>query len=72
MSSGREPLCQVSCFSSRHRKSNLSIFHRASLMFAVLSVCVSGLCSLRDGPVTDSEGVIRNPAYPGDHYDNNQ
>ncbi|XP_076588628.1 ovochymase-2, partial [Chaetodon auriga] len=32
----------------------------------------SKLCSVRDGPVTDSEGVIRNPAHPGDHYDNNQ
>ncbi|XP_040893636.1 ovochymase-2 isoform X2 [Toxotes jaculatrix] len=30
------------------------------------------LCSVRDGPVTDSEGVIRNPALPGDHYDNNE
>lgn len=36
------------------------------------SLCVPGLCSLRDGPVTDSEGVIRNPARPGDRYDNNQ
>ncbi|XP_070763178.1 ovochymase-2 [Enoplosus armatus] len=35
-------------------------------------VCVSELCSMRDGPVPDSEGVIRNPALPGDHYDNNQ
>ncbi|KAI3371683.1 hypothetical protein L3Q82_024252, partial [Scortum barcoo] len=32
----------------------------------------SKLCSVRDGPVTDSEGVIRNPALPGNHYDNNQ
>ncbi|XP_044050792.1 ovochymase-2 isoform X2 [Siniperca chuatsi] len=33
---------------------------------------LSKLCSMTDGPVTDSEGVIRNPALPGDHYDNNQ
>ncbi|KAE8295831.1 Ovochymase-2 [Larimichthys crocea] len=30
------------------------------------------LCSVRDGPVNDSDGVIRNPAHPGDHYDDNQ
>uniref|UniRef100_UPI003AACEE47 ovochymase-2 n=1 Tax=Centroberyx gerrardi TaxID=166262 RepID=UPI003AACEE47 len=35
-------------------------------------VCVSGLCSVSDGPVTDSEGVIRNPALPGHRYDNNE
>ncbi|XP_073327978.1 ovochymase-2 [Pagrus major] len=35
-------------------------------------VHVSDLCSVRDGHVTDSEDVIRNPARPGDHYDNNQ
>ncbi|XP_045904656.1 ovochymase-2 isoform X5 [Micropterus dolomieu] len=33
---------------------------------------LSKLCSMRDGPVTDRVGVIRNPAHPGDHYDNNQ
>nr|XP_046250893.1 ovochymase-2 [Scatophagus argus] len=33
---------------------------------------LSGICSVRDGPVTDSEGIIRNPTHPGDHYDNNQ
>ncbi|XP_037623617.1 ovochymase-2 [Sebastes umbrosus] len=33
---------------------------------------LSKLCSVRDGPVTDSGGVIRNPALPGDRYDNNQ
>ncbi|XP_069383825.1 ovochymase-2 isoform X3 [Paralichthys olivaceus] len=32
----------------------------------------SGLCSVSDGPVNDSEGVIRNPALPGDRYDNNE
>ncbi|XP_074533293.1 ovochymase-2 [Halichoeres trimaculatus] len=32
----------------------------------------SNLCSVRDGPVTDREGVIRNPSLSGDHYDNNQ
>ncbi|TMS05823.1 Ovochymase-2 [Larimichthys crocea] len=32
----------------------------------------STLCSVRDGPVNDSDGVIRNPAHPGDHYDDNQ
>ncbi|XP_051238815.1 ovochymase-2 isoform X1 [Dicentrarchus labrax] len=32
----------------------------------------SKLCSVRDGPVSDSEGVTRNPTRPGDHYDNNQ
>ncbi|XP_034542175.1 ovochymase-2 [Notolabrus celidotus] len=32
----------------------------------------SNLCSVRDGPVTDREGVIRNPALHGNHYDNNQ
>ncbi|XP_061578747.1 ovochymase-2-like [Cololabis saira] len=31
-----------------------------------------GLCSVGDGPVAHSEGVIRNPSLPGDHYDNNQ
>ncbi|KAM3609502.1 uncharacterized protein V6R79_015928 [Siganus canaliculatus] len=30
------------------------------------------LCSVKDGPVSHSEGVIRNPAHLGDHYDNNQ
>ncbi|XP_036964112.1 ovochymase-2 isoform X3 [Acanthopagrus latus] len=33
---------------------------------------LSNLCSVRDGPVTDREDVIRNPAHPGDLYDNNQ
>ncbi|XP_062245630.1 ovochymase-2 [Platichthys flesus] len=33
---------------------------------------LSGLCSVSDGPVIDSEGVIRNPALPGDGYDNNE
>ncbi|KAK2841836.1 hypothetical protein Q5P01_012036 [Channa striata] len=32
----------------------------------------SRLCSVRDGPVADSEGVIRNPTLPGDYYDNNE
>ncbi|XP_041853104.1 ovochymase-2 isoform X2 [Melanotaenia boesemani] len=32
----------------------------------------SRLCSVKDGPVSDMEGVIRNPSLPGDHYDNNQ
>ncbi|XP_029379594.1 ovochymase-2 isoform X2 [Echeneis naucrates] len=32
----------------------------------------SRLCSVSDGPVTDSEGVIRNPALPTDHYGNNE
>ncbi|XP_068168161.1 ovochymase-2 [Antennarius striatus] len=32
----------------------------------------SRLCSVKDGPITNSEGVIRNPAFPGDRYDNNQ
>ncbi|TDH09242.1 hypothetical protein EPR50_G00084730 [Perca flavescens] len=32
----------------------------------------SKLCSVRDGHVTASKGVFRNPALPGDHYDNNQ
>ncbi|KAF7649891.1 hypothetical protein LDENG_00134410 [Lucifuga dentata] len=31
-----------------------------------------GLCSVRDGPVTYSEGIIRNPALPGHHYGNNE
>ncbi|KAL6107400.1 ovch2 [Pungitius sinensis] len=33
---------------------------------------LSDLCSVRDGRVTGSEGLLRNPALPGDHYDNNQ
>ncbi|KAM4618540.1 ovochymase-2 [Polymixia lowei] len=33
---------------------------------------VSRLCSVIDGPVTGSEGVIRNPALPDHHYDNNE
>ncbi|XP_044212979.1 ovochymase-2 [Thunnus albacares] len=33
---------------------------------------LSSLCSVKDGPVTDSEGVIRNPALPGDHYEDNE
>ncbi|XP_069571306.1 ovochymase-2 [Brachyistius frenatus] len=32
----------------------------------------SALCSARDGPASDSEGLIRNPTHPGDCYDNNQ
>ncbi|XP_029992705.1 ovochymase-2 [Sphaeramia orbicularis] len=32
----------------------------------------SRLCSVKDGSVTDIEGVIRNPALPGDCYDNNE
>ncbi|XP_016530031.1 ovochymase-2 isoform X3 [Poecilia formosa] len=32
----------------------------------------SGLCSVTDGPVSDSEGLIRNPAFPDTYYDNNQ
>ncbi|XP_026167488.1 ovochymase-2 [Mastacembelus armatus] len=35
-------------------------------------VASSRLCSVRDGPVAESEGVIRIPALPGDHYDNNE
>ncbi|XP_063732702.1 ovochymase-2 [Eleginops maclovinus] len=33
---------------------------------------LSNLCSVRDGPVTDSDGVIRNPSLLGHPYDNNQ
>ncbi|KAM7396263.1 hypothetical protein PAMP_019320 [Pampus punctatissimus] len=33
---------------------------------------LSRLCSVRDGPVTDSEGIIRNPALPADHYEDNE
>ncbi|XP_062419046.1 ovochymase-2 [Pungitius pungitius] len=33
---------------------------------------LSELCSVRDGRVTGSEGSLRNPALPGDHYNNNQ
>lgn len=40
--------------------------------FLLFPPCAGGLCSLRDGPVADSEGVIRNPAHPGDRYDSNQ
>ncbi|XP_077953719.1 ovochymase-2-like isoform X3 [Gasterosteus aculeatus] len=32
----------------------------------------SGLCGVRDGRVTGREGLLRNPALPGDRYDNNQ
>ncbi|XP_029909969.1 ovochymase-2 [Myripristis murdjan] len=32
----------------------------------------SRLCSVSDGPVADSEGVIRNPASPAHHYGNNE
>uniref|UniRef100_UPI0037E79510 ovochymase-2 n=1 Tax=Semicossyphus pulcher TaxID=241346 RepID=UPI0037E79510 len=73
MSSSREQLHQVS-----HSNYYSSIFHNASLMFSLffvcvcVCVCVSDLCSMRDGPVTESEGVIRNPALRGSHYDNNQ
>uniref|UniRef100_A0A3B3VDD3 Ovochymase 2 n=1 Tax=Poecilia latipinna TaxID=48699 RepID=A0A3B3VDD3_9TELE len=28
-------------------------------------------CSVTDGPVSDSEGLIRNPAFPDTYYDNN-
>uniref|UniRef100_G3ND26 Ovochymase 2 n=1 Tax=Gasterosteus aculeatus TaxID=69293 RepID=G3ND26_GASAC len=31
-----------------------------------------GLCGVRDGRVTGREGLLRNPALPGDRYDNNQ
>ena len=43
-----------------------------TLLCVCVCVCVSDLCSVRDGPVTDREDVIRNPAHPGDLYDNNQ
>ncbi|CAK6969951.1 ovochymase-2 [Scomber scombrus] len=33
---------------------------------------LSRLCGVRDGPVTDSEGMISNPALPGDHYEDNE
>ncbi|XP_028263544.1 ovochymase-2 isoform X2 [Parambassis ranga] len=33
---------------------------------------LSRLCNVRDGPVSDTEGVIRNPTLPGDRYGNNQ
>ncbi|XP_026222382.1 ovochymase-2 [Anabas testudineus] len=32
----------------------------------------SRLCSVRDGSVTDIDRIIRNPALPGNHYDNNE
>ncbi|KAM7003464.1 ovochymase-2 [Tautogolabrus adspersus] len=32
----------------------------------------SNPCSVRDGPVIDNEGIIRNPNLLGNHYDNNQ
>ncbi|XP_039471797.1 ovochymase-2 isoform X3 [Oreochromis aureus] len=32
----------------------------------------SRLCSVRDGPVSDINGVIKNPRLHGDRYDNNQ
>ncbi|CAB1322843.1 unnamed protein product, partial [Coregonus sp. 'balchen'] len=31
-----------------------------------------GLCSVRDGPVSGSEGLIRNPSLPGHLYNNNE
>ncbi|XP_028306413.1 procollagen C-endopeptidase enhancer 2-like isoform X3 [Gouania willdenowi] len=31
-----------------------------------------GLCSVNDGCVSDEEGVIKNPAVPGNRYENNQ
>lgn len=67
----------------RHEKSSSSeslspsyiISHFSSciqyIMYCVC-VCVCGLCSVTDGPLTGSEGVIRNPAHPGVRYDNNQ
>ncbi|MED6236930.1 hypothetical protein ATANTOWER_016366, partial [Ataeniobius toweri] len=32
----------------------------------------SGLCSVRDGQVSDSQGLIGNPSFPDTYYDNNQ
>ncbi|XP_077372408.1 ovochymase-2 isoform X2 [Festucalex cinctus] len=36
------------------------------------SLGASGLCSVRDGIITENEGVIRNPPPYIDHYDNNE
>uniref|UniRef100_A0A3P9CD05 Ovochymase 2 n=1 Tax=Maylandia zebra TaxID=106582 RepID=A0A3P9CD05_9CICH len=33
---------------------------------------IKGLCSVRDGPVSDINGVIKNPRLHGDRYDNNR
>ncbi|XP_030588079.1 ovochymase-2 [Archocentrus centrarchus] len=33
---------------------------------------LSRLCSVTDGPVSDINGVIKNPRLPAGHYDNNQ
>ncbi|MEQ2312120.1 hypothetical protein AMECASPLE_027662, partial [Ameca splendens] len=38
----------------------------------LIDVCVSGLCSVRDGQVSDSQGLIGNPSFPDTYYDNNQ
>ncbi|XP_015250932.1 PREDICTED: ovochymase-1 [Cyprinodon variegatus] len=32
----------------------------------------SGLCSVRDGLLSENQGWIRNPSLPNTHYDNNQ
>nr|XP_020460110.1 ovochymase-2-like isoform X2 [Monopterus albus] len=37
-----------------------------------LGMTSSRLCRVTDGLVTDREGIIRNPAFPGDHYNNNE
>ncbi|KAJ0069180.1 hypothetical protein NL108_003099, partial [Boleophthalmus pectinirostris] len=36
------------------------------------ALCVPGLCTVQDGSVIDTEGVIRNPASQHRYYDNNE
>ncbi|XP_038561163.1 ovochymase-2 isoform X1 [Micropterus salmoides] len=61
--------------SSRHpsRRGSPGVFTDVRLLLSWIKRKLrEELCSMRDGPVTDRVGVIRNPAHPGDHYDNNQ
>ncbi|XP_034143935.1 ovochymase-2 isoform X3 [Esox lucius] len=60
------PRCIDSCFCTAPTPS------LCVCVCVVYCVCASGLCSVMDGAVSGSEGVIRNPSLPGRLYNNNE
>uniref|UniRef100_A0A3B5QYI0 Ovochymase 2 n=1 Tax=Xiphophorus maculatus TaxID=8083 RepID=A0A3B5QYI0_XIPMA len=58
---------------NRHpsKKGSPGIFTDVKLLLPWIKQKMRELCSVTDGPVSDSEGVIRNPTFPDTYYDNN-
>lgn len=76
------PFSSLCCDSAEQQRQSTSgeFFTRQSSFYSCLfyniyksyRLYISGLCSVTDGPVSDSEGLIRNPTFPDTYYDNNQ